>query len=392
MKEFNVAHQIASLIVAEKRRPLSEEEQAVLSEWICAEETNKSLYESLINEENIPHKLKLLSEYDKKEAYERFVKLTKASNSRSRLGRFLLYAAVLVPLIAVSYFFYRQTDDIEPDSQIATIDVQPGTSKAVLVLEDGSIYNLDKEEDIHILSEDIEIVNGNNTIVYKTSENRINTRKLQYNTLKIPRGGEYQLYLSDGTKVWLNSETEIKYPVIFSSEKREIFIKGEAYFEVIENKECPFIVNTSAISLEVLGTSINVRAYDDEIQTTSTLVTGKVLLRELENLKEITLVPNEQAVTTSKETVVRTVDIYPFIAWKEGRIQFEENTLEEIFRDLSRWYNIEVEYTDREVKDLRYSIDMMRYETLSDVLNILELTEKIKFEINESKLLVKKNH
>ena len=392
MKEFERAHQIVSLIVAEKRRPLSEEEQSLLSEWIRAEDTNKRLYESLINEENIPRKLKLLSEYNEKEAYDKFVKLTKARMARSKLRQVLRYAAVLVPLIVASYFFYQQTNNIEHESQLTKIDVQPGTSKAVLVLEDGSVFNLEEEEDIHVVSEseDVDIINDKRTIVYRASENRKSERKLRYNTLKIPRGGEYRLSLSDGTKVWLNSETEIEYPVIFSNMKREIFLKGEAYFEVAENKECPFIVNTSCISLEVLGTSFNVRAYSDENQTISTLVTGKVLLRELETQKEIALVPNEQAVTTSKETEVRTVNVDPYIAWMEGRILFEENTIEEIFNDLSRWYNIEIEYANQDVRYLRYSIDIMRYETLSEVLNILELTEKIKFGINENKLLIMK--
>ena len=388
MKEFERVHQIVSLIITEKRRPLSGEEQSFLSEWICAEDANKRLHESLSNEENIPRKLKLLSEYNEKEAYNKFVKLTKARMARSRLWQILLYAAVLVPLIVASYFFYRQTNNIEHESQLTNIDVQPGTSKAILVLEDGSVFNLEEEEDIHIVSEDVDIINDKSNIVYRASEKGISEPKLRYNTLKIPRGGEYQLSLSDGTKVWLNSETEIEYPVVFSNMKREIFLKGEAYFEVAENKECPFIVNTSSVSLKVLGTSFNVRAYGDENQTTSTLVSGKVLLRELETQKEIALVPNEQAVTTSKETEVRTVNVDPYIAWMEGRILFEENTIEEIFNDLSRWYNIEIEYASQDVRDLRYSIDMMRYENLSEVLNILELTEKIKFEINKNKLLI----
>jgi len=390
MKEFERGHQIVSLIVTEKMRPLSKEEQSFLSEWICAKDENKRLYESLVDEKNTPGKLKLLSEYNEKEAYDKFVRLAKASNARSKLRQILRYAAVLIPLIVASYFFYQQTNKTEYESQISAIDVQPGTSKAVLVLEDGHIINLEEEEDIHVISEDIDIINDKRTIVYRASENRKSERKLRYNTLKIPRGGEYRLSLSDGTKVWLNSETEIEYPVIFSNMKREIFLKGEAYFEVAENKECPFIVNTSCISLEVLGTSFNVRAYSDENQTISTLVTGKVLLRELETQKEIALVPNEQAVTTSKETEVRTVNVDPYIAWMEGRILFEENTIEEIFNDLSRWYNIEIEYANQDVRDLRYSIDIMRYETLSEVLNILELTEKIKFGINENKLLIMK--
>lgn len=392
MKDFDIVDQIVSLIIAEKQRPLSEEEQWFLNEWISEEKTNRLLYESLTDEKNIPDKLMLLSAFNEKTAYNEFVEKTKVRRTRLIIRQYLKYAAILVPLIVASYFFYQQTRSVKPERQLTDLGALPGTSKAILVLDGGSVFNLEEETDIPAASEEINIVNDKNTIGYKISEHKLKLhgRKLQYHTLKTPRGGEYQLSLSDGTKVWLNSESELKYPVIFSRLKREVFLKGEAYFEVAENRDCPFYVNTASISLKVLGTSFNIRAYDDESQTTSTLVTGKVMLRELETQKEFALAPNEQAVTSGYETVIQTVDVNPFIAWMQGRIIFEESTIDEIFNDLSRWYDIEIEYVDEDVRDLRYSIDIIKYANLDEVLNILELTKKIEFEIIDNTLFMMK--
>ena len=388
MSDSERADQIVTLLIAKMNRPLSGEELSVLNEWILEDNANKRLYKSLTDERNIPGKLNLLSAYNKEFAYDRFVEQTKVSRTRSFSRRILRYAAVIIPLIAALYFTYQQVIKVESETQLTEIDLQAGSGKAVLILTDGKIINLEKEEDLSIELEGIEISNNKGQIVYRSSEKGTGARKFGYNTLIIPRGGEYQLSLADGTKIWLSSESGIKYPVRFSEKKREVYLEGEAYFEVAENRDLPFIVNTSKIAVNVGGTSFNVRAYGDENQITTTLVTGKVMIRVHESQKEFVLLPNEQAVTTGQETVVRTVEVNQYIAWKEGWILFEDNSVEEIFSDLSRWYNIEIEYSNQELRELRYSIDIRRYENLNEVLEILELTTKLKFEIDENKLLI----
>ncbi len=390
MNGFEKIDQITNILIAERNRPLFDEEQSILNEWIRQDDTNKRLYESLSNERTTLDKLNLLSEFNKGKAFVDFIKRTNANRIRSITRRILGYAAVVIPLIVASYFIFPQISKIESETQLTGNDIQPGSSKAVLVLEDGRIIDLE-DEGVITENEDIEIRNFRSEIIYRSSGSKKHDPDVRYNILKIPRGGKYQLCLSDGTKIWLNAESEIRYPVIFPDKRRDIYLKGEAYFEVAEKGNSPFIVTTPDISVKVLGTHFNLRAYSDENLTTTTLVYGKVMIRESETQKELTLSPNEQSVTSTQKTVVKAVNVNPYIAWKAGRILFEENTIGEIFNDLSRRYNIEVEYADREVRELRFSIDLIRYENINEVLEILELTERIRFEKYDNKLLILKN-
>ena len=389
MLEFEKTDQIVKLLLTERERALTKEEQFILGEWLKEDEGNKKLYNSLKNEANIPAKLKSLSEFDKDKAYSGFVELTKTRKTRSIYREVLKYAAILIPFIFITWFVYQKNNKIEPDTQLVKTEIQPGTSKAILKLADGTIVNLEEDEKLIAEYDGTIISNDKKEIIYKSSAKKVKARKLQYNTIEIPRGGEYQLTLSDGTKVWLNSGTIIKYPVVFAAKSRDVYLEeGEAFFEVAENKESHFIVHTSKMMVNVLGTSFNVRAYSDENQLSTTLVTGKVIINQPESQKEYTLTTNEQAIFSDQGIDIKSVDVNKFIAWKNGRILFEENTLEEIFNDLSRWYNIDVNYASSEVKKLRFSIDVERYDEFGEILGILELTKKVKFEIKEDKVTI----
>jgi ferric-dicitrate binding protein FerR (iron transport regulator) len=270
-------------------------------------------------------------------------------------------------------------------------DIRPGTSKATLELADGSIVHLETEEKLIKEYDGISVQNKEKQLIYEPTDKKQNTWKVQYNTIKIPRGGEYQLSLSDGTQIWLNAETTLRYPVTFSDKTREVFLEGEAFFEIAKNSDWPFIVNTSDIKVNVLGTSFNIRAYKDEDVTSATLVSGKVSLIQAGNEQEFYLTPSDQAVVSKQETRIHKVNVDQFIAWKNGRILFEGNTLEEIFVDLSRWYNIETGFADEDLKNLRFNIDVIRYSEFNKILEIVELTKKVKFEIKGNKVIILKN-
>ena len=389
MLEFEKTDRIVKLLLTERRRTLTEKEKLILNEWLKEDKGNKILYNSLKNEANIPAKLKSLSEFNKDEANASFVELTKTRKTRSIYREVLKYAAILIPFIFAVWFIYQNNNKIEPEIQLVSTEIQPGTSKAILKLADGTVVNLEEEKELVAEFDGTIISNNNKEIIYNPSGKKVKSRKLQFNTIEIPRGGEYQLILSDGTKVWLNSGTSIKYPVAFAANSREVYLEeGEAFFEVTENKESPFIVHTSKMKVNVLGTSFNVRAYSDENQLATTLITGKVIINQPETGKEYTLIPNEQAIFSDQGVDVKSVDVNKFIAWKNGRILFEENTLEEIFNDLSRWYNIDVDYASSEVKKLMFSIDVERYDEFGEILGILELTKKVKFEIEENSITI----
>ena len=389
MDKFIKTDRIVNLLLTERERALTEKEKLILNEWLKEDKSNKDIYDSLKNEAYIPAKLKSLSEFNKDKAYSRFVERTKTRKTRSIYREVLKYAAILIPFIFVVWFIVQKNNITEPEIQLVSTEIQPGTSKAILKLADGTVVNLEDEKELIAEFDGTIISNNNKEIIYNPSGKKVKPRKLQFNTIEIPRGGEYQLILSDGTKVWLNSGTSIKYPIAFAANSREVYLEeGEAFFEVTENKESPFIVHTSKMKVNVLGTSFNVRAYSDESQLSTTLVTGKVIINQPETGNEYTLVPNEQAIFSDQGIDIKSVDVNKFIAWKDGRILFEENTLEEIFNDLSRWYNIDVEYASAEVKKLRFSIDVERYDEFSEILGILELTKKIKFKIEENSVII----
>ena len=204
----------------------------------------------------------------------------------------------------------------------------------------------------------------------------------------MPKGGEYQLVLSDGTLVYLNSMTKIRFPERFSEKCREVEVCGEAFFEVAKNKHVPFIVKTGAYEITVLGTKFNVSAYADEHVTTTTLVEGAVSISGKCIGEARILRPNEQLVLDRENGTVnvKNVDVSYSTAWKDGMFRFRDVRLEEIMRVVERWYDMTVMYEDASVKDLCFGFNMSRHETIEPLLDIFELNGKIKIS-KEGKIL-----
>ncbi len=208
------------------------------------------------------------------------------------------------------------------------------------------------------------------------------TDSLVYNEVSVPKGGEYQLMLSDGTLVYLNSMTRIRYPVKFSGDTRDVELEGEAYFEVTRNEEKPFIVRTACYDVTVLGTQFNITAYGDEELTSTTLVQGAVAIsgKGVTGAKRLRV--DERFVldrATGKERVEK-VDVSYYTAWKDGKFRFRDVRLEEIMRVVERWYDVTVEYDGDEVKDFRFGFNMSRHETIEPLLRIFELNGKVKID------------
>ena len=197
-----------------------------------------------------------------------------------------------------------------------------------------------------------------------------------YNTITVPRGGEYQLILADGTRVWLNAETELKYPVAFTGEVREVMLEGEAYFEVAKNVSRPFVVKAGQLDIKVLGTSFNVKAYPSETQQ-ATLVQGKVEVRAENYFRE--LQPGEQLNYSSEGPEIRKVDVKAYTSWKDQRFVFNDDLLEEVIHKIGRWYDVEFILRNPEVREIRFTGNLPKYRELEQVLNKLELTTHIRF-------------
>lgn len=211
---------------------------------------------------------------------------------------------------------------------------------------------------------------------------------VEVHVLRIPRGGEYALELADGTTVHLNAETELRYPSRFTGDERRVWLKGEAYFEVRREESMPFVVETGGMAVRVLGTEFDVRAYEGEARTLTTLVEGRVEVDAGGGRRG--LEPGQQAVFDRVKggVEVRTVDVEEFVGWKNGRLVFDNRPLEYILDELGRWYSFEVFYAREELKDVPFSLNIEKHDDFAKVLRLVERTGKVKFTVNGSTVVV----
>jgi transmembrane sensor len=306
-------------------------------------------------------------------------------------------AAVTLVLTAAAYFLFNDSNRnketaIAPTQQQPENDVLPGGDKAILKLADGSVIVLDNVQNGHLTQQ------GNTTIkkqdgelIYDASRSsNAGNASTAYNTISTPRGGQYRIILADGSKVWLNAASSLRFPTAFTGKERRIEISGEAFVEVATmtslNTRIPFIVSVGRSEIQVLGTQFNVMAYDDEAVLTTTLVEGS--LKFVTGSNASLLQPGQQSQLTKdgQVKVLKNVDTDKVTAWKNGSFRFEEEDFDIIARQLSRWYNVEVVY-DKKPKDLFYA-EISRDLKLSDALKALELTGRIRFRIEEKKVIV----
>ena len=256
--------------------------------------------------------------------------------------------------------------------------VQPGSGRAVLELHDGRTYFLDTTRVVETGIEGNLAKAEKQSLVYTKQE----AEELVYNKVIVPRAGEYSLTLSDGTRVWLNSDSEIRYPVAFGKERRTVFLSGEAYFEVEKDAERPFYVVLDGMEVKVYGTSFNVNThYQGKILTT--LVEGKVGIRVKSTGAESILRPNQMAeFNREKEEVeVTDVDPYYYTAWRAGEFVFQNETIEEIMDRLCRWYDTEVFYANDDVRGKRFTGVIARFTDVADVLHLIGETATVQFNL-----------
>ncbi len=287
----------------------------------------------------------------------------------------------------------------EAEQYIANFEqFPPGSNKALLTLGNGKTLVLDSlQSGIIAKQENTKIIKLNDgQLVYNDTASSSLNLQHQINTLYTPRGGEYQLTLPDGTKVWLNAETTLKYPVSFNGDTRSVSLNGEAYFEVAPNKQKPFIVNINdKAEVKVLGTHFNINAYENEETIKTTLIEGSVqvsTLGQIQSPVSQTLSPGEQAAITNEGSLsVQPVETYRYIAWKEGYFAYKEATLDEILKQLSRWYQFKYQFENNKVKEILFTARLKRYEAVGQVFRIIEQTGQVKFTIKDDKVIVSEN-
>ncbi len=322
------------------------------------------------------------SQINDEDEYRRLEENIYDQKSRRMTLRWSIAASII---LLVGLFVGRTINgvrDMHEEQLLTKSMMQPGTSKAILMMANGEKVVLDQARKLDIqLNERVRVASSGQGIVYE--ENGKGEVKEEYNKLVTPTGGEYFLTLSDGTRVFLNAASELKYPVEFVGGKRVVDLNGEAYFEVRKDSLRPFIVRVNGAEVTVLGTSFNVNTYGDDGQIYTTLVNGSVRILSEKNGQEEVLTPGMQGVMNIQtgQLTVREVDVESYVAWREGRFVFRTMTLDLIMRQLQRWYDFEVFYQNPELKEYEFRGVIKRDMDLDKVLSVIKATTNVDFDV-----------
>ena len=304
------------------------------------------------------------------------------------LFRKLAVAASLLVFLGLAFYFYR-VKNTASETISASNDIAPGGNKAILTLSNGKKVVLDSSVNGELMKQaGITITKTKDgELIYTADKNAAD--KLVYNTIETPKGGQYTVVLPDGSRVWINAASKLVYPVRFAGNERRVDLAGEAYFEVVHNRSMPFKVKTAAQQVEVLGTHFNVNSYTDEPSIKTTLLEGAVRIAVDGQLNsERTLKPGEQSVLTDKHLSILVVNTEEAIAWKNGDFVFENQTLPEVMRKISRWYDVEIDYQQAANPQETFSGTVSRSRNLSAVLKMLEETTRFRFRIKGNNITV----
>ena len=369
---------LKKIIVKDILGSASGEERRLLDEWRNQSEEHQRLYEKLVSgsflEKAVSDNNKALRRREWKRLEARIVR----RRGRSvRLIRFRVVAAVCILALGIGAVGLWSNSRQDRGGSPLAGSIRVGSPKAIVELAGGQQFLFNKDTTLRLEARGIQLVSSRDTldIIQPVIAGE---RGEEYNVVRIPHGGEYITRLPDGSVVHLNAGSELKVPVYFGTESREVWLRGEGFFEVVHRENLIFTVHTDKADISVLGTEFDVRAYTDEKEVVTTLVQGAVGVssgRTYDRLK-----PGEQARIAGKGDVrVAEVDIYPFIAWKNGRMVFENERLEKIMAELQRWYDFELFYADPDVKEMHFTIDILKYEEISKVLNLMERMNKVKF-------------
>jgi len=358
---------------------LSKEESVFFDKWY-QNSSNREYYNDLLKIRSGIIASQVKERIDKRKAWNQVHPARKISLIRTLLK----FAAIMILPLSLGVFLLIRENKQEK-VVYAEVPVQPGRKQAVLTLSSGQQVML-ADTIVHVNEKGMVISNfPDKELVYKIMNDSMKTETI-YNTVTVPRGGEYKLVLADGTIVWLNSDSHIRYPVTFSGNTRQVELEGEAYFEVAKDVEKPFIVRMNEYNVRVTGTQFNVRNYLNESLAT-TLVEGGVQIERKGKVDRLR--PGQQAVLENNEIRIRVVNVEEQVAWRHGAFGFTQCRLENIMEELARWYDVDVFYMNQQVKDYHFSAWFKRSSSINEVINILEKTKKISLDLKGRILTVK---
>jgi transmembrane sensor len=376
------------LIDKYRKGTLSAEEEVMLEGW----------YLKLTAEQRVSISEKHLVQ--KKQA---IWKNLQVNNGAAKIVKFKVWAqiaAAAIVIIAVGMLYFYQKDTTKQTvNHIAKNDIRPGGNKAYLTLASGKTIVLNTVANGQIANQAGTNVTktAGGQLVYTLTQKSAANNPAELNTITTPHGGQWQVLLPDGTKVWLNAASSLKYPVSFAALKnRRVELSGEAYFEVAKDKTHPFIVHTIKQDVEVLGTHFNINAYVDEQYTKTTLLEGSVhvtattasTINGINSFTRQTLKPGQQSLLSDGDIKITVANTEAAIAWKNAMFYFENDNLESIMKRVARWYDVKIIYQSNQVKQELFSGRVSRAQNVSEVLKMLTLTGAAQFKIEGRDIIV----
>ncbi len=387
---------ISDLIAKVNRGTISSEERKTLDVWLKESEEHYKIYKRATDNKYLVAKL---------EVYQLFKKSKIRASIESELFEsktvwfvpktMLRYAAIIVPFVIMAgiSWYYLKDFRTTPLSSLDSKHV-PGSQKATLVLSDGQVHELDKDN----LQGDIKeggarIVNQQNSLIYSAEDEISEVKPVVHNELITPRGGGYTLQLADGTIVTLNAGSSLKYPVSFTDSIRQVFLVGEAYFDVRHDGK-PFIVSCDDIDIRVLGTSFNISTYPDDPDVKTTLVEGKVKITASENLNLASegkvLSPSDQAIYNKDNASIDIIQVNTtqYTSWIQGKFEFKNSDLDQVMKRLARWYDFEYRFETDAAKDYHFTARINNDQSISSILEMLEMTTDVRFEIKDQIIVI----
>jgi hypothetical protein len=398
MEEVAKYFQIARIIARHISYDLNDDELIELKQWKAQSIENTKLYDRILDEQNRIANHDKLKAVDKKIAWNTVSKATLLKSSPIALFKKIMrYAAIFILVLAVTasvYYIMQENKKFIKGKGIAKII--HGSPKAKLTLTNGIVVNLEDENNkflaekggVMIQNKKFSINYNDSTVLNTQEENLIHT-------ISVPRGGEYTVILSDGSKIHINSMSILRYPVKLSGDKRNVeLIKGEAFFEVVKNKNKPFIIKTKNAIISVLGTSFNVNTYDESSHSLISLETGSLKVKNVNLPNDVVILKPGQQASIDKNVIdyinVKEVDVSIYSSWHTGTFAFKDERLDVIMQTLAHWYNIEVFFEYESLKSLQFSGNLNKYSNIEPIIEIIQLTKKVKIEMDKNYILITK--
>lgn len=382
---------IARILARSIDGQLTGDEQAILDAWRSESRRNEAVYERLQDKEYIREQSLRYKEIDYADGWK---EIMKKIGRRKTVSLYRRAAGCAAALAVLAFAVWGVAERVgRTDSLEAIAAIMPGYSQATLEMGDGVVIPLSAEtlEPKPVLAEK-GITATDHELVYNEAEikqsKRASANETAIHTLTVPRGGEYRVVLSDGTTVWLNSESSLRYPAKFCGGERRVELTGEGYFDVAHDEKKQFVVSARGVDVSVLGTEFNIMSYDDSNGVETTLVNGRVNI--VTETRNVALTPGRQAVyNLDTETIdINTVDTRIYTAWKDGVFEFDGMPLESICKLLGRWYNVDFVFADPKVARKTFTGEAKRDRSLVFILNLISDTQSIKYEMSGDKILL----